>query len=121
MEIVAIMLIIAVVVIAGYLVMINVIYLLAPTKTWNTFPEKCNVKTKCTRVADSNNRGYGLKPPNFDKGIKYVEKEITKIIESIDRRLFTLTADTLVLPGHGDETTIGAERPHLDEWIDRGW
>ena len=47
--------------------------------------------------------------------------DFTKIIESIDRRLFTLTADTLVLPGHGDETTIGAERPHLDEWIDRGW
>ncbi len=44
------------------------------------------------------------------------------IIESIDRRLFAaLDADTLVLPGHGDDTTIGAERPHLDEWVDRGW
>ncbi len=43
------------------------------------------------------------------------------IIESIDRRLFTLPVDTLVLPGHGDDTTIGAERPHLDEWIERGW
>ncbi|MCZ7628564.1 MAG: MBL fold metallo-hydrolase [Microthrixaceae bacterium] len=29
--------------------------------------------------------------------------------------------DTLVLPGHGDDTTIGAESPHLQEWIDRGW
>ena len=43
------------------------------------------------------------------------------IIESIERRLFTLPPDTLVLPGHGDNTTIGAERPHLQEWIDRGW
>lgn len=43
------------------------------------------------------------------------------IIESVDRRLFTLPADTLVLPGHGKPTTIGAERPHLQEWIDRGW
>ena len=43
------------------------------------------------------------------------------IIESIDRRLFTLPPDTLVLPGHGDDTTIGTERPHLQEWIDRGW
>jgi glyoxylase-like metal-dependent hydrolase (beta-lactamase superfamily II) len=43
------------------------------------------------------------------------------IIESVDRRLFTLPPDTLVLPGHGDSTTIGAERPHLQEWIDRGW
>jgi glyoxylase-like metal-dependent hydrolase (beta-lactamase superfamily II) len=44
-----------------------------------------------------------------------------EIIESIDRRLFTLDAETLVLPGHGDQTTIGAERPHLDEWVTRGW
>jgi glyoxylase-like metal-dependent hydrolase (beta-lactamase superfamily II) len=43
------------------------------------------------------------------------------IIESIDRKLLTLPADTLVLPGHGDDTTIGTERPHLQEWIDRGW
>ena len=43
------------------------------------------------------------------------------IIESIDRRMFTLPADTLVLPGHGDDTTIGTERPHLDEWIERRW
>ena len=43
------------------------------------------------------------------------------IIESVDRRLFTLPPDTIVLPGHGDRTTIGAERPHLQEWIDRGW
>jgi len=44
-----------------------------------------------------------------------------QIIESIDRRLFTLPADTLVLPGHGLDTTIGTERPHLQEWVDRGW
>jgi glyoxylase-like metal-dependent hydrolase (beta-lactamase superfamily II) len=43
------------------------------------------------------------------------------IIASLDRRLFTLPADTIVLPGHGDDTTIGTERPHLQEWIDRGW
>jgi glyoxylase-like metal-dependent hydrolase (beta-lactamase superfamily II) len=43
------------------------------------------------------------------------------IIESVDRRLFTLAEDTIVLPGHGDRTTIGAERPHLQAWIDRGW
>lgn len=43
------------------------------------------------------------------------------IIRSIDDRLFTLPPETLVLPGHGDDTTIGAERPHLDEWVERGW
>jgi glyoxylase-like metal-dependent hydrolase (beta-lactamase superfamily II) len=43
------------------------------------------------------------------------------IIESIDRKLFTLPVDTIVLPGHGLDTTVGEERPHLQEWIDRGW
>jgi glyoxylase-like metal-dependent hydrolase (beta-lactamase superfamily II) len=43
------------------------------------------------------------------------------IIESIDRRLLTLPAETLVLPGHGLDTTVGTERPHLDEWVARGW
>ena len=32
--------------------------------------------------------------------------ELTAALESIDRRLFTLPADTLVLPGHGSDTTI---------------
>ena len=43
------------------------------------------------------------------------------IITSISTKLFTFPDDTIVLPGHGDDTTIGAERPHLDEWIERGW
>lgn len=43
------------------------------------------------------------------------------IIRSIDEKLFTLPADTIVMPGHGDDTTIGAERPHLQEWVDRRW
>lgn len=29
--------------------------------------------------------------------------------------------DTVVYPGHGDDTTLGAERPHLAEWRERGW
>ena len=47
--------------------------------------------------------------------------DFTTIIESLDRRLFTWPADTIVLPGHGSWTTIGTERPHLQEWVDRGW
>jgi glyoxylase-like metal-dependent hydrolase (beta-lactamase superfamily II) len=44
------------------------------------------------------------------------------IINSIERRLFApLPPDTVVMPGHGADTTIGAERPHLQEWVDRGW
>jgi glyoxylase-like metal-dependent hydrolase (beta-lactamase superfamily II) len=44
-----------------------------------------------------------------------------QIIESIRTRLFTLPEDTVVYPGHGLDTTIGKEKPHLQEWIDRGW
>jgi glyoxylase-like metal-dependent hydrolase (beta-lactamase superfamily II) len=47
--------------------------------------------------------------------------DFARIIESIDRRLFSLPADTIVLPGHGLDTTIATERPHLQEWVDRGW
>jgi len=44
------------------------------------------------------------------------------ILHSIEDRMFRVfDADTLVLPGHGDDTTIGAEAPALDEWAARGW
>ncbi|WP_203567776.1 MBL fold metallo-hydrolase [Aestuariimicrobium ganziense] len=42
------------------------------------------------------------------------------IIESIRTKLFALADETVVHTGHGDDTTIGAERPHLEEWIARG-
>ena len=47
--------------------------------------------------------------------------DFATIIDSLDQRLFTYPADTIVLPGHGNWTTIGSERPHLQEWVDRGW
>jgi len=44
------------------------------------------------------------------------------IIDSIERRIFaSLPPGTIVMPGHGLDTTIAVERPHLDEWIARGW
>ncbi|MCL4313616.1 MAG: MBL fold metallo-hydrolase [Actinobacteria bacterium] len=48
--------------------------------------------------------------------------DFATIIESIRTRLFArMPESTLVLPGHGVHTTIGTERPHLTEWIARGW
>lgn len=44
-----------------------------------------------------------------------------QIIGSIRDKLFLMPDETLVRPGHGDDTTIGAERPHMQEWIERGW
>ena len=42
------------------------------------------------------------------------------IVASIRDRLFDLPPDTQVHTGHGDATSIGAESPHLEEWIARG-
>jgi glyoxylase-like metal-dependent hydrolase (beta-lactamase superfamily II) len=42
------------------------------------------------------------------------------IIDSIRSRLLTLPSETVVYTGHGGDTTIGAEAPHLAEWIARG-
>jgi glyoxylase-like metal-dependent hydrolase (beta-lactamase superfamily II) len=44
------------------------------------------------------------------------------IITSIEERLFRpYDGDTIVWPGHGAATTLGVERPHVDEWVARGW
>jgi glyoxylase-like metal-dependent hydrolase (beta-lactamase superfamily II) len=59
--------------------------------------------------------------PGGPGNTSYEGGDFDTIIESVDRKLFTLPPDTVVLPGHGDRTTIGTERPHLQEWIDRGW
>jgi glyoxylase-like metal-dependent hydrolase (beta-lactamase superfamily II) len=44
-----------------------------------------------------------------------------QIIDAVEKKLFVLPEETLVYPGHGKDTTIGSEKPHLQEWIDRGW
>jgi glyoxylase-like metal-dependent hydrolase (beta-lactamase superfamily II) len=60
--------------------------------------------------------------PGGPGNTKFENADFGTIIESIDRRLFgRFDPDTLVLPGHGDGTTLGAESPHLDEWVARGW
>ena|SRR5919198_5431617 len=48
-------------------------------------------------------------------------QRFARIIDSIRQRLFELPDETVVYPGHGRDTTVGQERPHLQEWIDRGW
>ncbi|HWB72389.1 MAG TPA: MBL fold metallo-hydrolase [Egibacteraceae bacterium] len=49
------------------------------------------------------------------------QEEFQTIMRSIEERLFTLPDETWVYPGHGDDTTLGAERPHLPAWRARGW
>lgn len=49
------------------------------------------------------------------------KRNFDQIIEMIEAKLLALPDDTIVYPGHGADTTIGTERPHLQEWKDRGW
>ena len=60
--------------------------------------------------------------PGGPGATKFPGSSFEQIIQSIDERIFSkLDPATIVMPGHGDDTTIGTERPHLDEWIARGW
>jgi glyoxylase-like metal-dependent hydrolase (beta-lactamase superfamily II) len=44
------------------------------------------------------------------------------LIDDVEQRIFAELPDgTWVYPGHGNDTTLGAERPHLAEWRQRGW
>jgi glyoxylase-like metal-dependent hydrolase (beta-lactamase superfamily II) len=59
--------------------------------------------------------------PGGPGNTSYPGGDFATIITSLDERLFRLPANTIVLPGHGTDTTIGAERPHLAAWVARGW
>lgn len=60
--------------------------------------------------------------PGGPGNTSFEHSDFSTIIQSIEGRLFSaFDPSTLVLPGHGDSTTIGAESPHLGEWVDRGW
>ena len=60
--------------------------------------------------------------PGGPGATKFPGGDFPTIIRSIEDRIFSpLPADMLVYPGHGASTTVGAERPHLQEWVDRGW
>jgi glyoxylase-like metal-dependent hydrolase (beta-lactamase superfamily II) len=49
-------------------------------------------------------------------------EEFTSLIDDVEQRVFGVLPDeTWFYPGHGDDSTFGAERPHVGEWRERGW
>jgi glyoxylase-like metal-dependent hydrolase (beta-lactamase superfamily II) len=49
-------------------------------------------------------------------------QDFTSLMDDLEAKIFArFDDDTVVHPGHGDDTTLGVERPHLQEWRDRGW
>jgi glyoxylase-like metal-dependent hydrolase (beta-lactamase superfamily II) len=59
--------------------------------------------------------------PGGPGATRFDHSSFDAIIESISTKLFSLDDDTVILPGHGPPTRIGAERGSLQEWIDRRW
>ncbi|MGB3353077.1 MAG: MBL fold metallo-hydrolase [Mycobacterium sp.] len=55
-------------------------------------------------------------------GKTWKDGDFEQLLGDVSSRVFDVFADqTVVYPGHGDDTTLGTERPHLGEWRERGW
>lgn len=55
-------------------------------------------------------------------GKTWAPEDFVTLIDDVEAKIFgRLPDDTWVYPGHGSDTTVGAERPHLAEWRERGW
>jgi glyoxylase-like metal-dependent hydrolase (beta-lactamase superfamily II) len=61
----------------------------------------------------------------FPGGVGNIQKDpdrFTSLLSDVQTRIFDVYGDdTWIYPGHGSDTTLGAERPHLQEWRERGW
>ncbi len=50
------------------------------------------------------------------------EQAFASLVHDVQTKIFDrLPDETWFYPGHGDDSTLGAQRPHLDEWRERGW
>ncbi|HSE72859.1 MAG TPA: MBL fold metallo-hydrolase [Nocardioidaceae bacterium] len=55
-------------------------------------------------------------------GKTWSKEDFATLIDEVSTKLFDrLPDETWFYPGHGDDSTLGAERPHLKEWRERGW
>ena len=61
----------------------------------------------------------------FPGGVGNTQKDpdrFASLLHDVETKIFDrLPDETWVYPGHGDDTTLGAERPHIPEWRERGW
>ena len=55
-------------------------------------------------------------------GKTWSPEDFASLIDDVENKIFKrLPDETWFYPGHGDDSTLGAERPHLAEWRERGW
>jgi len=61
----------------------------------------------------------------FPGGVGNTQKDpdrFASLLGDVQTRIFDVyDDDTWIYPGHGPDTTLGADRPHLQEWRERGW
>jgi glyoxylase-like metal-dependent hydrolase (beta-lactamase superfamily II) len=64
--------------------------------------------------------GQSLFSGGIDK--TWSKEDFASLVEDVSTKLFDrLPDETWFYPGHGNDSPLGAERPHLQEWRDRGW
>ncbi|QDP97540.1 MBL fold metallo-hydrolase [Microlunatus elymi] len=64
--------------------------------------------------------GDGLFPGGV--GATRTPEDFRSLLADVENKIFNIyDDDTVIHPGHGDDTTVGRERPHLEEWRNRGW
>ena len=78
------------------------------------------------QVISSHERNQTLPvSPRFPGGVGNTDRDperFASLIADVTSRVFDVYGDdTVVHPGHGKPTTLGAERPNLEEWRQRGW
>ena len=55
-------------------------------------------------------------------GKTWAPEDFSSLIDDVSTKIFDrLPDETWFYPGHGRDSTLGAERPHLEEWESRGW
>jgi glyoxylase-like metal-dependent hydrolase (beta-lactamase superfamily II) len=48
--------------------------------------------------------------------------DFNSLMDDLEARVFgTLPDETWFYPGHGNDSTLGVERAHIQEWRERGW
>jgi glyoxylase-like metal-dependent hydrolase (beta-lactamase superfamily II) len=59
--------------------------------------------------------------PGGPGATRFPYSDFDQIMESVEQAFFSLDNNTIIMPGHGLDTTIGSERPSLAEWRRRRW
>jgi glyoxylase-like metal-dependent hydrolase (beta-lactamase superfamily II) len=59
--------------------------------------------------------------PGGPGATRFTYSDFDQLMDGIEREYFSLPDETVVMPGHGRDTTIGKERPAVPEWKARRW